>query len=68
MRHLSDKDKLLAQTNEAFGELRAAIAGLGEDRMRCAVGFWGGGRPSLADYVTVTAATDGATAAGARSC
>jgi hypothetical protein len=28
----------------------------------------GGRRPSLADYVTVTGATDGATAAGGRSC
>ena len=31
---------------------------------RCAYGSWDGQRPSLEDYVTVTGATDGATAAG----
>jgi hypothetical protein len=34
----------------------------------CAVGSWGGQRPGLAPYVTGTGATDGATAAGGRSC
>ena len=34
----------------------------------CAVGSWGGQRPSLAPYVTVTGLKDGATAAGGRSC
>ena len=39
---MSDKDTLLAQTNEAFGELRAAITGLDEDRMRRVwLGTWG---------------------------
>ena len=32
---------------------------------RCANGAWGGQRPSLAPYVTVTGPTDGATAVGA---
>jgi hypothetical protein len=31
-------------------------------------GPWAGRCPSLAGYVTVTGATDGATAAGRRSC
>ncbi len=35
---------------------------------RCAIGSWGGRRPSLGGYVTVTRATDGASAAGGRSC
>lgn len=39
---MSDKDQLLGRTDEAFGELRAAIAGLDEDRMRQVwLGTWG---------------------------
>ena len=34
----------------------------------CAIGPWGGRCASLGGYVTVTAATDGSTAAGGRSC
>ena len=34
--------------------------------MRCAVGSWGGQRPSLAGYVTVTGAKPGAPAAARR--
>jgi len=36
--------------------------------VRCAVGSWGGRRPSPGDYVTGTGATSGATASGGRSC
>jgi hypothetical protein len=32
----------------------------------CAVGSWGGQRPSLAGYITGTGATRGVTAAGGR--
>ena len=35
-------------------------------RESCAVGSWGGQRPSLAPYVTVTGPKDGATAVGGR--
>ena len=31
---MSDKDKLLSDTKDAFGDLQAAIVGLDEDRMR----------------------------------
>ena len=36
--------------------------------MRCAVGSWGGRRPSLAGCVTVTGPKPGAPAAEGRSC
>ena len=36
--------------------------------MRCGIGSWGGWRPSLAGYVTVTGPKPGAPAAGGRSC
>ena len=39
---MRDKDELLSRTSEAFGELRSAIAGLDEDRMRRVwLGSWG---------------------------
>ncbi|MGH7353530.1 MAG: ClbS/DfsB family four-helix bundle protein [Candidatus Rokuibacteriota bacterium] len=39
---MRDKDELLSRTSEAFGELRSAIAGLDEDRMRRVwLGTWG---------------------------
>jgi hypothetical protein len=37
-----------------------------ERRTRCAVGSWGGRRPSPRGYVAGTGATDGGTAAGGR--
>jgi len=36
-------------------------------QQRCGSGFWGGQRPSLAPYVTLTWAKDGATASRGRS-
>src|SRR5712692_8466965 len=36
--------------------------------VRCAYGSWGGQRPSLGPYVTLTGTKDGATASGGRSC
>ena len=36
--------------------------------MRCGIGSWAGRCLSLAPYVTLTGPTDGATAAGGRSC
>lgn len=36
--------------------------------LSCGIGSWRGQCPSLGGYVTVTGATDGAPAAGARSC
>ena len=39
---MSDRDKVLSETNEALAELRAAIVGLDEDRMhRVWLGTWG---------------------------
>ena len=38
------------------------------DRMEAALGSWGGWRPRRGGGVTLMGATDGATAAGGRSC
>jgi hypothetical protein len=50
-------------------ECGAGLAGVclsAERRTRCAVGSWGGRRPSPGGYVAGTGATDGGTAAGGR--
>ena len=66
----------------AVHELRDPAAGRGEvllrmrdarqrarlSSARCAVGSWGGPRPGLAGYVTVTGPKPGAPAAGGRLC
>jgi hypothetical protein len=47
---------------------RAAVEAVYRSDSRCVIGSWGGRRPSLGGYVTVTGATGRATAGGGRSC
>src|SRR5216684_323965 len=60
------------RVRDALPPLRARLSQRVFERRRiapsCAYGSWGGRRPSLAGYVTLTAPQQVATASGGRSC
>ena len=61
------KDAAVGVPYKGSGELTASLLG-GHVQFAVPSAPWGGQRPSLAPYVTVTGPKDGATAAGGRSC
>jgi hypothetical protein len=62
-----DKDDLPSNMINRISSARV-VCGTRAAEVFCAVGSWGGRRPSLVPYVTVTRPKDGATASGGRSC